>query len=392
MLDIGVQTKNVVYDDCPEKGVALLASAGFSSADFSLNAYLNNTSIYTMSNAKRSPAPAGHELGDAPGYTMSNAKRSPAPAGHELGDAPGYTMSNAERSPAPAGHGFFSQSVQELERFFTPHKTGARSAGISISQMHMPYPIHVPGGNEELNAFLWNEVAPKSLYVCHFLECPYIVFHGVKLARRMGAEAAEWERTLAFIDSIAPLAKELGITICMENLYESAGGHLVEGPCCDAKKAVERIDRVNEKYHAQVLGFCFDTGHANLVGIDFERFMTTLDYRLKVFHVHDNDGAGDLHQIPFTFTRTRENMPSTDWEGFRRGLSNIRFDGTLSFETAPVLSAFPDEMKEDVLRLIASIGRYLGGEATSLMLMKNMPLHDSTTSPIGISRVFKEDE
>lgn len=317
MLDIGVQTKNVVYDDCPEEGFALLASAGFSCADFSLNSYLNNATIYNR------------------GRSLTRA-----PAGHE--------------------HAFFSQSVPELERFFAPHKRGARAAGIMIHQMHMPYPVYVPGGDAKWNAYLWNEVAPKSLHVCHFLECPYIVIHGFKLARRLGAEEAEWERTLTFIDAIAPLAKELGITICMENLYESVGGRLVEGPCCDAKKAAERIDRVNEKYHAQVLGFCFDTGHANLVGIDFEKFMTTLDYRLKVFHVHDNDGIGDLHQIPFTFTRTRENMPSTDWEGFRRGLANIKFDKVLSFETAPVLAAFPDEMKEDVLRFIARIGRYLG--------------------------------
>ena len=107
-----------------------------------------------------------------------------------------------------------------------------------------------------------------------------------------------------------------------------------------------------------MLGFCFDTGHANLVGIDFESFMGTLGSRLKVLHIHDNDGISDLHQIPFTFTRTRENRPSTDWEGFVRGLRAIDFQGVLSFETAPVLSSFPDEMKGDVLAFIARIGRW----------------------------------
>lgn len=38
------------------------------------------------------------------------------------------------------------------------------------------------------------------------------------------------------------------------------------------------------------LVFCFDTGHANFVGIDFEKFITTLGNRLKVLHLHDNDG------------------------------------------------------------------------------------------------------
>ena len=157
---------------------------------------------------------------------------------------------------------------------------------------------------------------------------------------------------------IAGLAKEMGITICIENLYGGIGGHLVEGPCCDARKAAARIDRMNERYQAEVLGFCFDTGHANLVGLDFEDFLTTLGSRLKVLHIHDNDGVADLHQIPFTFTRARENVTSTDWEGFIRGLRKIGFDQVLSFETAPVLTAFPQELKAQALTLIAQIGAY----------------------------------
>lgn len=90
--------------------------------------------------------------------------------------------------------------------------------------------------------------------------------------------------------------------MCIENIYTSVGNHIVEGPCCDARKAAERIDAMNEKYGAQVLGFCLDTGHANLVGLDMEDFIRTLGTRLKVLHIHDNDGVADLHQIPYTFT------------------------------------------------------------------------------------------
>ena len=305
MLRIGVQTKNVIEDDHPEDGYALLKASGFSCVDFSLNGYLLNTELYQS----------------------------------EV-------------------NSFFDQTMQELEQFFAPHKRGAKSAGITINQMHMPYPNYVPKGSKELNDYLWNVVAPKSMEICAFMGCPYIVVHGFKLAYYLGSERKEWERTEAFLDSLAPIAKELGITICIENLYEGIGGHIVEGPCCDARKAVERIDRFNDKYHGEVLGFCFDTGHANLVGIDFERFITMLDYRLKVLHIHDNDGIADLHQIPFTFTKTRENLPSTDWGGFVKGLRNIGFDKVLSFETAPVLTTFPQIMKPQVLSFIAGIGDY----------------------------------
>ena len=224
--------------------------------------------------------------------------------------------------------------------------------------MHMPYPIYVPGADGELNDYLREVVASKSIALCSFFQCPYIVMHGYKVARYLGSESREWEQTERFLDTILPMAKEMGITICIENLYDSVGGHLIEGPCCNANKAAERIDRINDKYHAEVLGFCFDTGHANLIGVDFENFITILGHRLKVLHIHDNDGKQDLHQIPFTFTATRENKSSTDWEGFIRGLRNIHFDAVLSFETAPVLSAFPEEMEETVLGFIAQIGKY----------------------------------
>ena len=194
------------------------------------------------------------------------------------------------------------------------------------------------------------------------MECGYIVVHGFKLAYYLGSEAAEWEQTERFLESLMPMAKELRITVCIENLYTSVGNHIVEGPCCNVKKAVERIDRMNEKYGAEVLGFCFDTGHANLTGLDFKEFLTTLGHRLKVLHIHDNDGISDLHQIPFTFAKTRENQSSTNWDGFLRGLKAIKFDKVLSFETAPVLTAFPEKMKPQVLAFIAGIGRYFCSE------------------------------
>lgn len=309
MLGIGVQTKSVVKDEHPAEGFALLKDCGFAHADFSLNGYLLNTDLNQNSLNK-----------------------------------------------------FFDKSVAELEEFFAPQKQAAKENGIMINQMHMPYPIYVPRGTKELNDYLWTQVAPKSMELCAFMECPYIVIHGFKLARYLGSEEAEWEKTEAFIDSIAPMAKEQGITICIENLYEGMGGHLVEGPCCNAFKAAARIDRINEKYGAEVLGFCFDTGHANLVGLDMESFLTTLGSRLKVLHIHDNDGISDLHQIPFTFAKTRENKSSTDWDGFIRGLRAIHFDGVLSFETAPVLTAFPQELKEEALGFIAKIGAYFAEE------------------------------
>ncbi len=309
MLKIGVQSQNAIEDNCLEVGFNMLREAGFDCVDFSLHSYLSNKDIYRG----------------------------------RLND-------------------FFDKSTSDLEKYFMPHKFAAKSAGIAIHQMHMPYPMYIPKADTAFNDYLMKNVAPKSLQVCSFLECKYIVIHGFKLAKYLGSEEAEWQYTEGFINSIAPQLKELGIVVCIENIYENVGAHIIEGPCCNARKAAERIDRLNDKYKAEVVGFCFDTGHANLLGFDFERFITTLGNRLKVLHIHDNDGVRDLHQIPFTFSRARENHTSTDWAGFIEGLRKIKFDGVLNFETGPVLNSFPPELKRSAIEMIANIGKYFSSE------------------------------
>ena len=305
MLQIGMQTRDIVLDENPLEGFLLLKEAGFDCADFSLNGYLPNKMVYK-----------------------------------------GQV------------NGIFNKTIEELEAFFTPHKEAAKQAGIRIHQMHMPYPLHVPNGKKEINDYLWNVVAPKSLHVCKFFECKYIVVHGFKLATYLGSEELEWTETEKFLRFLAPMAKEMGITLCVENLYNSLGNHMVEGPCCDVAKVVKRIDALNEEFGAEVFGFCLDVGHAHLVGIDIYDFIVRLGRRLKVLHVHDNDGVRDLHQIPYTFTKKKDDKDALDWRGFLNGLREIGFDGVINFEASPVVSAFPEEMKADALEFLVKIGKY----------------------------------
>lgn len=305
MLQIGMQSRNIVLDDNPLEGFRLLKEAGFDCVDFSLNGYLDNKKVYK-------------------------------------GDV----------------NDFFDKTVEELEAYFTPHKEAAAQAGIRIHQMHMPYPLCVPNGAAEINDYLWNVVAPKSLHVCKFFDCKYIVVHGFKLAKVLGSEDAAWEETEKFLRFLAAMAIELGITLCIENLYNSQGNRLVEGPCCEVQKVVKCIDKINADFGAEVLGFCLDVGHAHLVGIDIYDFITQLGDRLKVFHVHDNDGIKDLHQIPFTFTKKREEEGALDWQGLLNALHEIGFDGVINFEASPAVCSFPDELKKDALEFIAKIGRY----------------------------------
>lgn len=297
---VGVQSKGIVYDNDPLEGFEMMRRAGFSCCDFSLDSYFTDLSFSSQK-----------------------------------------------------GNDFFQKSVQELKDFFAPHKEAAETAGIKINQMCMPSSVCIPNMAVEIDRGLMHTVASKSMEICAFFDCPYIVVHGIDAVRNMGAEWTE-----KFLDSLVPVAKDLRITICIE----SPG---MKNSCCDRGKETAYIDHMNAKYGAEVLGVCLDTGHANLSGIDLEDFITTIGRRLKVLHIHDNDGIRDLHQIPFTLSGDYANVSPTDWNGFIRGLRKIQFDQVLSFETAPALSIFPRKMKQDVLRFVAQIGSYFVGEIQS---------------------------
>lgn len=145
MLEIGIQTRNAIDDSNPLDGFRALKAAGFSCVDFSLNSYLRNRDLYQF-----------------------------------------------EKNT------FFDKSEAELRTYFAPIQAAANEAGIRVHQMHMPYPNYVPDAPKDLNRYLREVVAPKSLRICAFFGCRYIVIHGFKLARFLGSEEEEWEKTREF--------------------------------------------------------------------------------------------------------------------------------------------------------------------------------------------------
>ncbi len=198
-----------------------------------------------------------------------------------------------------------------------------------------------------------------------------MVIHPWKLQYHLGKEV-EIERNFEYFRSLIGMARENDVVICLENLYEGQAGRIVEGVCADPHEAAALIDRLNDEAGEERFGFCLDTGHMNLVGRDAYEMVTTLGHRLKILHIHDNDGIGDLHQMPFTFRSEGVADIGVDWDEFIRGLRNIQFEGTLSFETFPCMNSFPELMKDQALKTIAEIGDYLRNEINGIAMIKGV--------------------
>ena len=316
MHKIGIQTANIVNDDAPEEGFRRIADAGFDCCDFSLDSYLRYEEF-------------------AEDYRGR----------------------------------FFEKSIDELFDFFAPHKKAAKANNITFNQMHMPYPMFATNISREANEYIRYQVLPKSMEICAFMDCSNIVAHLFNLPNKvpdkacaLEQEGIEWRANAEVLHELAPIAADRNITICLENLYKPGQRRLSEGPCCDPVKLSARIDYFNAKYKSEVLGACFDTGHANLTDMDMASYLKILGHRVKTLHIHDNDCMTDLHQIPYTFTNTRDKICTTNWDEFLRTLKAIGFTGVLSFETAPALKAFPEELTDDVLHFISSIGKYFARE------------------------------
>ena len=299
MIKVGVQTKGILPEMGLEKGIALIAAAGFERVDFNLDTFLKNSDVY-----------------------------------------------------AGRINTFFDNDLESLLSYFEEYRKMFEKYGIKPSQMHAPYPILVPT-RADVTDYMQKVVIPKSIAIAGRMHIPWVVMHPFKLQYKYGLEA-EQAMNLQYFQSIIPMLKEHHVGVCVENLYESVGARITEGTCANPAEAAWYVDVLNQLAGEELFGCCLDTGHMELTHREPADYIRQIGNRLKILHMHENDTIGDLHQMPYTFGTKPDD--GVDWEDFCKALGEIGFDGTLSFETFPCVNSFPRGAREEALRTIRTIG------------------------------------
>ena len=88
---------------------------------------------------------------------------------------------------------------------------------------------------------------------------------------------------------LAEAAAEYGVKIAIENMPAFWLAF-----CSNPKEAKAMIRAVNRDN----VGLTLDVGHANLLGAKgIEEFITTLNDKIFLIHIHDNDGKKDQHRV-----------------------------------------------------------------------------------------------
>jgi sugar phosphate isomerase/epimerase len=134
------------------------------------------------------------------------------------------------------------------------------------------------------------ELIKNRVDLAHTLNAETIVLH-YKLQEQ------DFRYALRSFDELEPYCKTRRIKICIEN---------TEGPP-DFVRGL--FDTLYKRYDRDYMGLCFDTGHAFLYCKEnCLEYAERYNDRLFMMHIHDNNGKGDDHLLPFA--------GGFDWEGF----------------------------------------------------------------------------
>jgi len=232
-----------------------------------------------------------------------------------------------------------------LKAFCTANKTAAAVHGITINQLHGPWPTYdteAEGRAEGWRCF------HRAVLACHMMEIPYMVFHP-QMPYGWGVEAEPElakKLTVDLMCDLLPDCEKYGVTICLENM--PFRGHRIS--------TMERIVEVLQIVNSPMAGICFDTGHSLVFDHDLGDMARLAAPYLKCLHVHDNDGTRDGHKLPYS------SEGKGNWAHFVQALSEIGYRGVLSLECMGDIPDVPLALRKSYEQVTYMTGRYLADQ------------------------------
>ena len=116
-----------------------------------------------------------------------------------------------------------------------------------------------------------------------------------------------WENLERSFGEASKLCEETGVRIALENLTYGVA---------------EDFHALLSKLNTRWLGFCYDSGHANVS--KQPELIERYGPRLAALHLHDNQGEKDEHALPGRGT--------VDWPRIMKALKNARYPKVVNFE------------------------------------------------------------
>jgi sugar phosphate isomerase/epimerase len=198
--------------------------------------------------------------------------------------------------------------------------TLSKQHNINLS-LHIPHYINIsevinPLRNSDINYLL------KCVKLAYELEATHITLHAGKF---YWFPLESWMRKKAlkrFVNSIRKVldtCEELDVIIALENVVPIPSGsdYFLLGD------NIEDFNYIFSNIDSDSLGFCLDTGHAN-IGEGVLNYLNNFKQKLVCVHYHDNKGNNDEH-LPI-------GEGNIDWISFTQLLKKTKYAGPIISE------------------------------------------------------------
>ncbi len=212
---------------------------------------------------------------------------------------------------------------------------------VNICSIHAPF-----GDGADLAAL--DEGQRQSAVAAHqvvvraaaLLGVRHIVIHA---SSRLPENADVAAHTAAARHSIHRLAEDAalaGVKLAVENLPPGYIG-----------RTADQLAQLVDDIPADVAGYCLDTGHAHVCGLDCAQMACAMGQRLVSIHWHDNHGQSDEHLLP--------GFGDIPWPPLFNALAQINCPRPLplTVEARPPAEMTLSEALAHVQQLLASLAR-----------------------------------
>lgn len=201
----------------------------------------------------------------------------------------------------------------------------AAARGLPVRLSHLPYFKYAD--EEDPRREFRYEMIRRSAEAAGMLGISWTVLHVGKSV----------EATLAFARDICRTVNGYGVGVAVENSPKST----IEVLC-------ESVDVLaSEGYN---VGICYDVGHGNLTGAPQHEMLDKIGARLRMLHVHDNNGQKDEHREP--------GFGNIDWDDVASSLARIGYEGDFNYEVnASFMPADPIDERLRYYRDLVSFGK-----------------------------------
>lgn len=235
------------------------------------------------------------------------------------------------------------------KNFYLEIKKYAEDKGVYFQQAHAPF--HSSFRDDEGKTKQRFDEIVTAMKNASYLGVEHIVVHPCQHLdyHIEGNPEKLFEYNMDFYKRLIPYAEEYNIKIGVENMWQiprySQIGH---STCSRPDEFIKYVDTLNND---SIIG-CLDIGHATLVCEDADAFIRALgSKRLKCLHTHDVNVNDDSHTLPF--------FGITNWELVMKALSDIGYEGELTYEADSFMAKLPNELYADASKYMERTGRYL---------------------------------